>query len=839
MSTAPDPLAQDELPDVPPLAPWREFVAAPLVPVAIAATVGLLADRYVGVPSVIGLSVALGALVGWFAFRNKPWALAWVWVACGGLAAFLHHAHRNEFPPTDVARFARPEPVILKVRGTLIEEPFTRRSNTTDPLAPLHRHDVDVTVLDIAEAETTNGWQPCTGRVRLWVDRDDAASIPLNGLRAGDTVQAVGRFHVPDAPGSPGERDLRDDYLDRGWRGDLRVSDTSAAVVRVDAGWNANRVLGWVRQRSATAIDTHLGEAQAPVGKALLLGDSTALDRSEWDAYARTGVLHVLAISGQHLVLLAGFVWLVVWACGMPRSRAAWVVVAVVFGYALLTGLRPSALRAAVMVAAVCGAIILRRPVNTANGFALAWLAVIGVNPTSAFDMGCQVSFTSVFVLYWAVARWTAPRKQTPLERLIDGSRSYVEKLLRAGWRAIWTAYFVTGVLFLVNTPLLVAKGNLASPIALLIGPPLVLLTSVALLCGFLFMLFAGVPLVADVFAAFTRWSLAAAEWVVHQADAIPLGSAYQPSLPGWWLVGFYGLVGVIVLRGWRASKWFVFAVPVWVLVAALLPGPGKPPDELRVAFLSVGHGGCVVMETPDGRCLMYDCGTTSGPDAVRRVIAPYLWSRGIRQVDELFVSHADADHFNGIGELVRRFRVGRVTFTPSFSEKPAADVAEVVAILKRANVPIRVVSAGQRFEAGDVSFEVLHPPAVGPPGVENERSLVLVVRHAGHTFLLTGDLEKAGSDRVLSLAPTPADVLMAPHHGSKAAFPARLRTWATPKCVLVSRGNLYANSVTERETGVPTWDTFTHGTLTVRSHPTGVTVEGYKSGLREVVRGR
>jgi len=773
-------------------------------------------------------------------FRNRPWALVWLWVACGGLAAFLHHVHRTEFPPTDVARFARPEPIILKVRGTLTDDPFTRHTHTADPLVPVHRTEVDVSVLDLSEVETTSGWQPCSGRIRLWVNRDDPRAPPMNGLRSGDTVQAVGRFHVPEPPGSPGERDLRNDYLDRGWRGDLRVNDTSA-VVRLEAGgWDANRVLAWVRSRSSAALDSTLGASEAPVGKALLLGDTNALDRTEWDSYARTGVVHVLAISGQHLVLLAGFAWLVLHAVGVSRSRAAWVVAAVVFGYALLTGLRPSALRAAVMVAAICGAIVLRRPVNTANSFALAWLAVIGVNPSDAFDLGCRLSFISVFVLVWGVGRWVTPRKRTPLERLIDESRSWWEKALRATGRAILVAFFVNAVLFLANTPLLVTEQNLVSPVGLLVGPPLVLLTSIALVCGFLLLLLAGVPLLSDVLAACTRWSLAAAEWCVHRADGLPLGSMYVPSLPGWWLVGFYALVAVIVLRGWRASRWFLLAMVAWIALAALWPTTtDRPPDELRTTFLSVGHGGCIVLEMPDGRCFLYDCGTTAGPDVVRRVIAPYLWSRGIRDVDELFVSHADADHFNGIGELVRRFRVGRVTFTPSFAEKPAADVAEVVAILKRAEVPIRVVSAGQRFEAGDVSFEVLHPPAVGPPGVENERSMVLVVRHAGHSILLTGDLEKAGTDRVLSLAPTPADVLMAPHHGSKAAFPSGLRTWAAPKCVLVSRGNLYANTVTERETGVPTWDTFTHGTLTVRSNPTGVTVEGYKTGLREVVRGK
>lgn len=839
MSTAPDPLADDELPDVPPPPPWREFAAAPLVPVAVAATVGLVADRYVGAPSVIGMSVVLGGLIGWGVFRNRPWALVWLWVACGGLAAFLHHVHRTEFPPTDVAQFARSGSVILKVRGTLTDDPFTRRTHTADPLIPVRRTEVDVSVLDLSEVETSSGWQPCSGRIRLTVDRDDPTAPPLNGLRSGDIVQTVGQFQVPEPPGNPGERDQRNDYLDRGWRGGLRVEDTSA-VVRLEAGgWDVNRVLAWVRNRSSAALDASLGASGAPVGRALLLGDSNALDRAEWDAYARTGVLHVLVISGQHLMLLAGFVWMVLHAVGVSRSRAAWVAAAVVFGYALLTGLRPSSTRAAVMVAAVCGAIVLRRPVNTANSFALAWLVVIGLNPTAAFDLGCRLSFIDVFVLFWGVGQWTKPRKRTPLERLIDESRSLPERLFRKAARAIGVSYLIAVALFVVNAPLL-SEQNVLSPVALLIGPPLVLLTSVALVCGFLLLLLAGVPLLTDVLGAVTRWSLAAAEWCVHRADELPLGSAYIPSLPGWWFVVFCFLIVVIVLRGWRASRWFLLGVVAWVAVAAVLPTTtDRPTDELRTTFLSVGHGGCVVLETPDGRCFLYDCGTTAGPDVVRRVIAPYLWSRGIRQVDELYVSHADADHFNGIGELVRRFRVGRVTFTPSFAEKPAADVAEVVAILKRVEVPIRVVSAGQRFEAGDVSFEVLHPPAVGPPGVENERSMVLVVRHAGHTILLPGDLEKAGTDRVLSLPPVPCDVLMAPHHGSKGAFPAGLRTWANPKCVVVSRGNLYSNTVTEKTTGVPTWDTFTHGALTVRSHPTGLTVEGYKSGLREVVRAR
>src|SRR5207253_8460268 len=141
--------------------------------------------------------------------------------------------------------------------------------------------------------------------------------------------------------------------------------------------------------------------------------------------------VHVLAISGQHLVVLAAFVWLLLRVLGMRRRHGAWVVMAVMIGYALLTGAKPSAVRAAVMVCVFCGGIVLRRPVVPANAFAFAWLVVVAVTPTDPFTAGCQLSFICVFVLIWGVGRWLAPRPLTPLEALIEESRTLPENLVR------------------------------------------------------------------------------------------------------------------------------------------------------------------------------------------------------------------------------------------------------------------------------------------------------------------------------------------------------------------------------------------------------------------------
>jgi competence protein ComEC len=236
---------------------------------------------------------------------------------------------------------------------------------------------------------------------------------------------------------------------------------------------------------------------------------------------------------------------------------------------------------------------------------------------------------------------------------------------------------------------------------------------------------------------------------------------------------------------------------------------------------------------------LLYDVGALAGPDVIRRQVAPFLWHRGIRRIDEVLVSHADLDHFNGLPDLFDRFPVGRVTLTPTFADKHTPGVRETLAALERAGVESRIVTAGERLTAGDVTFDVLHPPPAGPIGNENARSLVLLVQQGGHSLLLTGDLEGPGLDRVLALTPRPVDVLMAPHHGSKTANPPALVAWCRPRLVIACQGpppwptQVPAVYESRGATYLGTWP---HGAVTIVSHKTGLVAETYKTHKRLVV---
>jgi competence protein ComEC len=646
-------------------------------------------------------------------------------------------------------------------------------------------------------------------------------------------------------PGNPGEFDFADHLRDRGIRTVLTARKTPQAVTRLERGWPTS-LQGWlavIRGRGQRVLRETLPQQQEGLASALLLGEDASMSRAEWDKYIRTGVIHVLAISGQHLVILAGFLWFALPRLGVRQRHGAWIVALVVLGYALLTGGRPPALRAAVAVCAVCGGLILRRRVLPANLFALSWIAVGLVNPTDLFTIGCLLSFLSVAVLYWGTrALWQ--REEDRLDRHVDKMRpAWQRRLRQLGWR-IFESYAVTLLIWLAITPLVAAKYQMLVPAGLLLGPLLVALTTVALFTGFL-LLASGIlfsPLTGPL-ALLVQGSLAACEFLVDAADSVRYSHIYTGAIGDWWLWLFYlGLLAVLtqepLRRRWR---WASIAGLGW-LCAGLAAGAARmPSDELRCTFLAVGHGGCTVIETPDGRTILYDAGSLAGPDVTRRHIAPFLWHRGIRRIDEVIFSHADLDHFNGIADLLDRFAVGQVTLTPTFADKPTPGVRFALRVLHECGIPMRIVKAGDRLTAGDVVLEVLHPPAVGPDGKENARSLVLLVRHAGHAILLTGDLEGKGLQRLLGeIPPHRVQVLMAPHHGSHLANTAELAQWARPRVVVScqSRPPL-SREVQARyhQVGAQVLDTHQHGAVTVRSHASGLVVETFRSKERFAIR--
>ena len=329
-------------------------------------------------------------------------------------------------------------------------------------------------------------WVEASGRVQVTVP----GRLPED-FHVGDEVEVVGRLALPEPPANPGALDYGSWLRDRQVSALVSVRHTSEGVTRrAVGGVSVLRLLALGRAWGLGVLREHMPERQVPLAAALLLGDGSGLTEEDWERYQRSGVLHVLAISGQHLVVLAGFLWVVLRLFGVSRRRGAILVALFVLAYALLTGGRPPALRSAAATCALCGSVICRRPLLAANCLALAWLVVAAVDPADVCDAGCQLSFLAVAVLTWGTRSW-GKGDSDPLDRLIDEARPAWQRGLRWLLGEALLAYGVTLAVWLVVTPLVAFHFHTIQPVGLPLGPAAVLLTSGALLTGFALLLVA------------------------------------------------------------------------------------------------------------------------------------------------------------------------------------------------------------------------------------------------------------------------------------------------------------------------------------------------------------
>jgi competence protein ComEC len=824
-------------PAVPDPRPWQ----APLFLLAVAATVGIILDRNLQVPMRISLTVAVCALVAGFIASRRPATglpMLFLFVTTVALGAGYYHWRQFEYPDDDIGYLATSDPRPINGRGVIDEEPSTAAQPFETPLLSFARGESTSTVVRMTQVKLGDDWRPVSGRCRLKV------SGRLTDIHFGDEVEFVGRITALPGPENPGETDYAAYWLDRHVRATVVVAKTSDAVTRLAQGWprSIRGWMGYLRAWGTRFLGEVLPPQQSGLAAALLLGDGNALASSEWEKYKRTGVIHFLVISGQHLAILAMFFWWSQRFMGVRRRRAAALVALMLVAYALLTGGRPPAVRAAIMIGVDCLGIILGRVPMGMNSLALAWLVVAGINPTDLFSPGCQLSFAAMAILNLGIGRRFLPNPD-PLTHLVRESRPRWQRGLLVMIRRLGMFYAETIAIWIVLAPLVANHSNLVSPIGILIGPPIILLTSWALIAGFLLLL-AGIicPPLVPILESLTSLVLAGCESLVRLAEQVPGAYWYVPAWPLWWVAGFYLGIGYVLFSMPEKLPWrkVGLAALSWLMIGLLSQSIKLGTTELRCTFLAVGHGGCAVFETPDGRTLLYDAGSLSGPDVARRQIAPYLWSRGIRRIDEVFLSHADLDHFNGLLDLMDRFSIGQVTCTPTFAQKDTQVTRLTLAGLERRHIPLRIVHSGDVLSAGNLEMEVLHPPEIGPDGNENTRSLVLLVRHCGHTLLLTGDLEGEGQTRVMKQRAPRLDVLMAPHHGSASANGPGLAAWAKPQVVISCEGpprGLVRPNEPYTAGGARFFGTWPHGAITLTSHPGGLILETFGSQQKLVVR--
>jgi competence protein ComEC len=281
--------------------------------------------------------------------------------------------------------------------------------------------------------------------------------------------------------------------------------------------------------------------------------------------------------------------------------------------------------------------------------------------------------------------------------------------------------------------------------------------------------------------------------------ESVPFGHFWLRSPPAWWLYSFYffGLAvalggGVKQSRGRRRLLWVLGG---WFLIGLVLQpisdwiarsGDGNA-SKLCFTFIDVGHGTNVIIETPDHETWLYDAGRMGDHQRSYQVMIEALWAMLIPKIDTVVLSHADADHYNGLEGIAKRIRIDRIVSTQQVFEHPSPLLQRNLAIAKRFGSKTEVRERGDLHQGKGWSTLALHPPLQGVLGSDNANSLCLLFEFAGRRVLLPGDLEPPGLSMLVAQDATNVDLLMAPHHGSLSSKADLLLKWCQPETVVIS----------------------------------------------------
>ena len=575
-------------------------------------------------------------------------------------------------------------------------------------------------------------------------------------VRAGETWQFRVRLKPPHGFMNPGGFDYEAWLMQKGIHATGYVRDGELNR-KLDASPPHDGSA--VRQRIAENIREMLaGSTFTGLITALAVGDRSAIDQTQWEVLVNTGTNHLMAISGLHIGLAAAFGY---WLCRrmlpvrvmylVPAQHAAMLcAVGVALIYAMLAGFAIPTQRALLMLVCTVAGLLLRRKTRPLDVLAFALIAVLLWDPVSVLSAGFWFSFLAVAVIFYALGG----------------------PFLQTRWlKWLWLQVVIALALFPLSL-FLFQQTSLVAPLANLVLVPYVSMLVVPLvLLGMLLLPLSALASNALFSLAETLFGII---WPLLEWLADLQYSHWIKAQPGI-LLTLLTLAGVGLVLAPRIRKWRAAGVILLLPVAAWQPQV-PPVGAYELNVLDVGQGLAIVVRT-SSRILVYDAGARFSDrlDSAQAVVLPFLTSKGVRKIDLLVISHGDGDHIGGAPSLLEAYPKTPV-LGQGIDRLPARTASEC--------------TAGQRWKWDGVDFSLLHPDSADYP-LSNNRSCVLKVTGKGGSVLIVGDIEKKVENRLLTRhrQALSADILIAPHHGSKTSSSSRFIEAVSPEIVIFAAG--------------------------------------------------
>ncbi len=666
-------------------------------------------------------------------------------------------------------------------------------------------------VFDVESVQTAGAHVP--HRIQLATYDGDTDS-PLE-IHAADRWNLTVRLKQPHGTSNPNNFDFEAWALERDIRATGYVYAKADNQRLAQPGFKPAYFIEHLRENIRARFKSVLGDAPfSGILTALAIGDQSAIGAPQWQLFARTGVNHLMSISGLHITMLASFAFAItywLWRRSVTlmlhfpaRKAAALVGLYAALCYTLLSGFEIPAQRTLYMLATFAMMLLFSRNVAPSQMLAAALVVVLLADPWAVLSPGFWLSFGAVALIFYVTAN----------------------RIGRSGWLKEYASVQWAMTIGLIP-PLLVLfqQLSLVSPLANAFAIPLVSLLVVPLT------LLGTLPLFDwTLFLAHQVMTLCM--WMLEVLNSLPLAVWTQHTPPVWSLfAGVTGAALILAPRGFP-MRWagFILMLPMFTNT---LPTPAE--NTARLIVFDVGQGLSVAVRTQHHN-LLYDTGPDFAGDADsgNRILIPSLRAQGIDRLDGLILSHDDIDHIGGTASILQTMPVGLVTTSLRDGHPLLQNVLNS-----------RHCVDGQKWQWDGVFFEILHPADAAissGKSHDNELSCVLRISIGAQKILLVGDIEKASEARLLQqhAEKLQASLLVAPHHGSKSSSSEAFVTAVAPRFVVYSAG--YRNrfhhpnpEIMQRysDLGVEALRTDADGAILIDMDAQGLQVERYRKSHR------
>jgi competence protein ComEC len=766
--------------------------------------------------------------------------------------------------------------VALRWRGRLRADPLALPWGT--------RYEINV-----EGVESAAGLMPVSAglRVTSYSEEPNAAASPL--ARAGDRVEVLARAFPVRNFGNPGSFDDRGYLALQGihLQGTLR-NDRLLTILehpRLTISDRLARTRGRLLRSINDIFVSHPDEGA--LARAMLLGDRSFVEHDHVVAFQQTGVYHVLVLAGLHVGALTAFF---IWAgrrlrlALFPRTLLTLLVLAAYVG---IVEDRPPILRAALMAALYLSARLLHRRMDPLNVVAVSALGILAVRPSEIRDASFLLSFAAVGIIGALAVPWIAHTSEPylrGLEHLTDVSRDVshtprviqfrIELRAAIAWIAarlprpaapfgrgllvvplrtglyLWELMVISAILQLGMLPPLAYyfhRVTLAGPLA---NIPAVLLTGLIVPLGFFTLA------TSLVWHSLAIWLAKLLGFLLAMLDksvgwfAAWHRASYRIPEPPLILIAAFGAIVVLLSGAIRSRRrvWQLSATMTLFLAAILIAthpfAPNLNANNLEVTVLDVGQGDCLFVAFPGGRTMLVDAGGAlgsfhaggmrSGLDIGEDVVSPYLWSRGLKQIEVVALTHAHQDHIGGLPAVLENFRVQELWVGRDIG---IATYQQVLAIAWQRGVRVMHMKEGDAFARGVVSGNILWPEEVTEhQTAQNDDSLVMRLTDGSQSMLLSGDIERPSERKILAENETvDADFLKVAHHGSRTSTIDAFLSKSHPSFAAISAGrdNSFGHpspEVVERleAAGVRVYRTDRDGAITATTDGSSLTVSTF-----------